>query len=146
MAAISRQNKREKGQSLIELAVGMVVLLTLLAGIVDLGRLLFFYIALRDAAQEGAVVGQLNPRDCNAIKARVDDYLGVTSGAGYNVAVNVAHRTCVYSSTVPENSCAGNDIDITVSAPFSFMMPFMGGQQITLEATINGTVLRPACP
>ena len=54
------QGKRsEKGQSLIELAFGIVVLLILLAGIVDIGRLLFFYISMRDAAQEGAVFGQI---------------------------------------------------------------------------------------
>ena len=44
----------EKGQSMVELAVSVVVLLILLAGVVDLGRLAFYYITLRDAAQEAA--------------------------------------------------------------------------------------------
>ncbi len=63
MIKLLEQKQSEKGQSLVELAVGLIILLVLVGGIVDLGRLLFFYIGLRDAAQEGAVIGQLNPRD-----------------------------------------------------------------------------------
>ena len=50
----SRSNT-ERGQSLTEFAISLVFLLTLLAGIVDLGRMFFAYIIIRDAAQEGAV-------------------------------------------------------------------------------------------
>ena len=45
---------KERGQAIVELATSLVILLTLLAGVVDLGRALFTWITLRDAAQEGA--------------------------------------------------------------------------------------------
>jgi hypothetical protein len=67
--------RSEKGQSLIELAFGLVILLVLLAGIVDIGRMLFFYISLRDAAQEGAVFGQISPRSCAQITSRVNEVM-----------------------------------------------------------------------
>jgi hypothetical protein len=140
-------NKRtEQGQSLVELAVGIIVLLILVAGIVDLGRLLFFYMSLRDAAQEGAVVGQLNPRDCDSIKARIDKYMGVTAGdPGYLVDVQVGNQACTLSARDLAKSCSGQDIVVTINAPFSFVMPLMGGRQLDLSTTIRGTVLRPMC-
>ncbi len=39
----------------------MVILLFLVGGIVDLGRGFFTYMALRDAVQEGALYGSINP-------------------------------------------------------------------------------------
>src|SRR5512135_3673178 len=60
----------ERGQSLVELAAGLLVLLILVMGIIDLGRALFYYTTLRDAAQEGAVYGAINPQDCYGIVAR----------------------------------------------------------------------------
>lgn len=141
-----RWNRNERGQSLVELAVGLIVLLILVAGIVDLGRLLFFYISLRDAAQEGTVVGQLNPRDCDAIKTRINNYLGVPSGPGYSVDIQVGNDACTVSARDLAKSCSGQDIVVTINAPFSFMMPLFGGRELALSTTIRGTVLRPACP
>jgi Flp pilus assembly protein TadG len=44
----------EKGQSLTEFAVSVVILLILLAGTVDAGRAFFTFMSLRDG-QEGAL-------------------------------------------------------------------------------------------
>lgn len=152
-------DRTEKGQSLVELAFGMVVLLVLLAGIVDLGRLLFFYIAMRDAAQEGAVYGQLNPMFCLDIHNRVNDYLGVTPGqSGYTILVEEkknpgdAYVPCgvsgpPWTDTPPSTNiaCAGSIIKVTVTAPFTFVMPFMSGNIVSISTDIEGNILRPAC-
>ena len=127
----------------MELAVGMVVLLVLLAGIVDLGRMLFMYIAMRDAAQEGAVVGQINPRDCLNIENRIQEYLG---GTGNGITVTVDGISCGSAAQIASRSCAGREIIVTVRSPFEFAMPILGGQPFNLETSITGTVLRPACP
>ncbi|MFC1879838.1 TadE/TadG family type IV pilus assembly protein, partial [Chloroflexota bacterium] len=57
----------QDGQSLVEFAVALVFLLLLIAGIVDVSRALFTYMALRDAAQEGALYGSTNPLDTGGI-------------------------------------------------------------------------------
>ena len=54
-------NHEEKGQSLVELALTLLIILTLLAGAVDLGSAFFSYVAIRDAAQEGALFGSIKP-------------------------------------------------------------------------------------
>ena len=65
------QESTERGQSLMEFSVSLVFVLVLLAGLVDLGRGLFTYMALRDGAQEGAAYGSLNPTETSTIQNRV---------------------------------------------------------------------------
>jgi hypothetical protein len=57
----------DRGQSMTEFALSLVIILTLLAGIVDLGRAFFAYIIIRDAAQEGAVCGSIASKDNLAV-------------------------------------------------------------------------------
>ena len=52
--------KSERGQSLVELGISLLILLYLLAGAAEFGVLFFQFVQLRDAAQEGALYGS-NP-------------------------------------------------------------------------------------
>ena len=138
------QGKRsEKGQSLLELAVSIVVLLVLIAGIVDIGRLLFFYISLRDAAQEGAVFGQINPRSCAQISNRVNEVLANSLTNPPDIFIDGI--SCMSAADYDNRSCSGKEIKIVLNAPFKFAMPLMSGRTINLTTEIRGTILRPAC-
>jgi len=164
MKVFAYKKKKEKGQSLVEFAVSVVILLLLLSGIVDLGRLFFQYIAMRDAAQEGATYGIIDPSEWNGIAKRVavlltDDTNMEVDIALRNVDTNAA-ETCFCnlssnppcSCSVPSTSvaCGGNEITVTVRNPsFQISMPFLGallgGQSINVETSIHGTILRPKC-
>lgn len=139
---VVKPRRAEKGQSLVELAVGITVLLILVAGLVDLGRLLFFYISLKDATQEGVVVGQINPRTCAAITTRVNNYM---NSSGYAPVVTVDGVDCATAATNNQKACAGKEIRVRLSAPFHFAMPFMGGATLNLSSEAVGTILQPAC-
>lgn len=141
-----KQRMKEEGQSLVELAVSLVILLILLAGIVDLGRISFYYIAMRDAAQEGASYGIVYPNHCFAIEDRVR--ASVIDNTNVNVDISVNGKACL--SAAPTDACEGHAISVTVSDPnFPITMPFLGGflgrQSIVLETTIEDTILRPGC-
>ena len=153
----AKNRSSEKGQSLIELAVSLVILLILIAGIVDLGRLVFYYIAMRDAAQEGATYGSLNPTFCYEIENRVR--AGIVDNTNIEVDIKVAKRSTEdyrywykYDCTnlEAEVACEGNVIQVTVTDPeFPITMPFLGsliGQQnIFLQTTIKDTIITPRC-
>ena len=59
--ASGKQKRRERGQSLVETAVVLPILLLLLAATVDFGRAFDAYIVLTNAAREGARFGAVNP-------------------------------------------------------------------------------------
>jgi Flp pilus assembly protein TadG len=65
-----RGGKSQEGQSLVEFLVVLPVLLIIVAGLLDLGRLYYAYVAVTDAAGEGASYGAMHPDDENAIVAR----------------------------------------------------------------------------
>lgn len=60
-AAPPSHHRRERGQSLVELAISLTVMLLLLSGAVTFGMALFSYVATRDAAGEGALYGSIRP-------------------------------------------------------------------------------------
>lgn len=127
---------------MVEFAFGMVILMILLAGIFDLGRALFTYMALRDAAQEGALYGSINPTSESAIKDRVRNTSSMVGDAITNSDIAVTF------SGVP---CMGNGVTVIVRLNnFKVTMPFLGTlvgtQTISMQAKATDTILRPTCP
>jgi Flp pilus assembly protein TadG len=135
----------ERGQSMVELAISLVILLLLLTVIVDGARILFTYMALRDAAQEGSLYGSIEPDDSNGITARVRNASDMVRGFGAGpIGVQVQ---VTYSGA----HCAGNTISVKVTyATFPLTMPligaFIGSQTVPISATANDAILRPGCP
>lgn len=52
----------ERGQSLVETAFGFVILIFIISGVIDIGRMYFSYVALEDGAGEAALYLAINPR------------------------------------------------------------------------------------
>lgn len=61
---------KERGQSLVELAVSFVFIMFLLAGAVEFGLAFYQFTQLRDAAQEGALYGSVCPDHRLEIESR----------------------------------------------------------------------------
>ncbi|MFU8772786.1 MAG: TadE/TadG family type IV pilus assembly protein [Anaerolineales bacterium] len=141
----SKKNGSERGQSLVELAVSLTFILLLLSGVVDLGRAFFTYMALRDAAQEGALYGSIDPGDTYGIETRIYNSSNMLS----NLKNDPGATTTVQVKPLG-SSCAGNGIEVHVAYNnFPLTMPFMGTiaghQTIRINATVTDTILSPIC-
>ena len=83
---LSRPSRSRRGQSLLEFAIAVPVLVALFSGIVDLGRVYYFQISARDAARDGARVlignyGAASPpvsTVCTAVENDLKDLSGVS--------------------------------------------------------------------
>ena len=134
-------SKKEEGQSLVELAIGMTIIVLLLSGIFDVGRAIFTQFALQDAAEEGLVYGVAFPNQCDNIEARVMENLtNSVFPVTPTVEVTIGNDKVECGSAVLEY---GKRMDVTVSADFEISMPFLTGQTINMAGTANGTILRP---
>jgi hypothetical protein len=138
----------EKGQSMMELAVGIMILFIFLAGVVDVGRALFHFIAMRDAAQEAAVYGAVYPSHCDQIRDRA--YSALDNSPVIQITTMVDGMECHKAVKINNKACYGKEIRVTIRDPeFPVSMPFigffLGKQTIPLEAFVTGTVLRPPC-
>jgi hypothetical protein len=132
-----------KGQSMVEFAFGLVILMILISGIVDMGRAFFTYMSLHDAAQEGAIYGSLNPEDTSGIIHRVRE----TS----QQPVNLMDASIIdVLPDTPHGICEGNVIEVTVIyKDFPITMPFMGSfigkQSFDMSATVKDMIVRSTC-
>ena len=133
----------EHGQSLVELALSLTVILLLLSGAVDFSIAYFSFSAMQDAAQEGALYGSVNPDDTTGIITRV-------RSASSN-PVDLADTTLVdVIVTVDVDACEGDEVKVSVIYDYPISMPFIGAiirsQKITLTASVTDTILQPVCP
>jgi hypothetical protein len=133
--------KREKGQSLTELAISMAVILLLLSGLVDLGRAFFTYMALRESVQEGALYGSINPTLTQEIKNHVRNSSNMMQDmiSDGDITVHLIGA-----------ACTGNAIRVQATYPdFPLTMPFLGAvigsQTVAIRAEVTDTILSPGC-
>lgn len=136
----------EEGQSLVELGLSLVFLLILLAGVIDVGRAMYEYLAMRDAAQEGAGYGSIFPNYCAEIKNRTLQNL---PDNGYGVTVYVDGSTQLCESAPATSACEGKEIIVKIDRDFSISMPFLSeftGQTVPIHVEIKDRIVRPNCP
>jgi len=133
----------QQAQSLVEFAVSAVFLIILLAGVANLGTAFFTHISLRDAAQEGAAYGSIDPGNV----AKIEERARSSSNNPIDLEDDTNIRVTV---TVIGSACAGNGIQVTVETEVPIFTPFLGTlvgrQDIPLSATAVDTILTPYCP
>ena len=146
-----KNHRTERGQSLVELAVSLLVLLYLLSGAAEFGVAFFQYVQLRDAAQEGALYGSLNAcAGAAAIETRVRgaSYTPIKlndPGSGVTVTITAKSAGGAALSDVTA-AREGDAITVSVKYDHKIFMPFMAkfiGPTITLNGSVTDTVLAP---
>lgn len=120
---------REQGQSIVELTLMLPILMLLLLGIIDLGRVFYTYVTMTNAAREGARYGAVHPSDNTGIKNRVIQ-------EGTNTAVDLAGSTvnvnCYSSDGSSSISCsdfppAGSQVKVTITLNFQLFTTYIFG-------------------
>ena len=132
--------KRQRGQSLVELAFILPVFALILVGVADLGRAFYESVAIQSAAEAGSLTAL--------------DYTRNASGGG-NAAVRSAIKASTNPDIFPFLQIQDSDISlsilwqqdsqytITVTRRFRLMTPLLGnvlagGQTLTLSSVVRG--------
>jgi Flp pilus assembly protein TadG len=122
---------RHRGQALVELALILPVLLFLLLGALDLGRVFYSKIAVTDAAKEGALVAS------QGASASVISTAVITEAEGGLVEIDAANVASTACPGDPDG--ATPPATVTVEAPFHAITPFvssvLGGNDVMIGAT-----------
>jgi Flp pilus assembly protein TadG len=121
-----------RGQSLVEFALTLSLLVLILLGILDLGRAYNAYVIITNAARNGAYFGSFHPTDTAGIKQRAvleaqDSGVTLTTG-------NV---------TITTTGVNGTPIAVTVNYNFDLLTTFLPGFEVlTLHSTAKMMILR----
>ncbi len=118
----------------------MPVLMFILAGMVDLGRVYYGYVTITNAAREGASFGASNPTqigtDCTT--PGTIKYMTCQEAAGSGFQLSASNITVTESP----DSASGSSVTVKVSVPF----PLITGQivrlgQIQLQSSATFVIL-----
>lgn len=115
---IRKRNRRQRGQSLVELALAIPLFFILVFGIVDFGLALKDYITVTNSVREGARFGIVCNSD-SAIQGRVHDYsddLIDTSD------VSVAWKDADTNAAV-DPCTTGSYLEVTAKYQYAFITP-----------------------
>jgi Flp pilus assembly protein TadG len=123
---LSRLIKSERGQAIVETALIMPLLLMMLMGMVEMGRLSNAYLAVTHAARHGArygAVGGSNSEIIDKVK-----YAAVPLNVD-NLSVTISPET---------NRLTGNDLSITVAYPIELIIPVFSGlvNPVNVKSTV----------
>jgi Flp pilus assembly protein TadG len=112
-----RLGRGERGANVVEMALVMVFLLLLAAGIVDLGRAYHTYIVMMNAAREGARWGSHYPWDESGI-------IDATRQEASEGAVDLSAGTITVHGL---NGTGGEPIGVTVVVPYPTILAGLTG-------------------
>jgi TadE-like protein len=140
--------KAEKGQSLVEFSLGLVFLLIIVSGLIDLGRLYFTHVALEDAVGEAALYLSINPH------CKYAPPVGPAECANPNNADFRAHNSggqevdwskATFAFDVPEPYGVGETVKVSVSYSYSLLTPIIpkivGLNPISLSSNASQIVI-----
>lgn len=136
--------QRDDGAAVVEFALVMPLLLLLIFGIIDFGRIFWEQGTLSGAAREGVRRVALAETEGPVVANAVDEATGVS---GLTVTVTQADGTTtavedegVVTAGVTLPACTVTQaVTVTVSAPFSFWTPLPGIATFTGVDTLTGT-------
>jgi len=146
------QRRNSRGQALVEFALVLTVVVMVLLLAIDLGRVYFAFVGVRNAAREAAIYGGYNPSETCAsglsykgigytiAKELQRPYADVACGSGAAdkviVVTSGANASGCYQFTAPSTyaACPGGLLDptgtfvyrVSLSTQFQPVTPFVG--------------------
>ncbi|MCH8025659.1 MAG: pilus assembly protein [Chloroflexi bacterium] len=146
-SAQATQNKRlrtslrrffgdKRGQSLVEFGLMLPILVLLVLGAIDFGRVYFAYISVTNGARNGADYASLG-------SAAADDLDGIRAAAVADTSdlVNISPTNPSVSSASGTDSQGRLYSDVTVSYTFTTIFPWPGlPSSINVERTVRARV------
>jgi hypothetical protein len=133
----NRHSAAERGQALVEFSLAVVVFLVLLMGVVALGRGIYMFNSVSQAAREIARVTSVHPGVDPTVKATWSAEMASVVGTQQKLIPNLSDPTiqCLDIDGVTAAAClTGNYVQVRIVAPYKAVTPL-----ISLTGTWNMT-------
>jgi Flp pilus assembly protein TadG len=139
-----RHFQNERGATMLEFALILPVLLTVMFGIMESGRLMSTYVALAGAARAGTRYAIVHGSDRTGTGADGPSGAGNTSNV-VTVVKNITSAGGLSGSVsvdveYPYGNAIGDPVTVTVSYPFNAVVLPLIPLTVTLGSTSQGTI------
>lgn len=153
--AFKTQSKRRKtkAQAMVEFALVLPILLMLVYGMIEVGRLIFTYAivatASREAVRYGSATGvnmagtTLRYQDCAGITAAAQnvDFFDSFQDAEVDITFHHGPNQAAFASCPPVEVKTGDRIEVEVSADYSPIVPLIPIDPFTITSRSARTIL-----
>jgi hypothetical protein len=144
---------KERAQNMVEFALVLPLLLVLMVGVFEFGRMLFVYASVftasREAARFGSAAGLNNgiPRykDCAGIQAAAHKVAGLAGIDSIHIAYDSGPDTPDFATCSPSLNIKteGMRINVEVRALYQPMLPLLNIQDYEIRSKSSRTILTP---
>lgn len=122
----NRKLNTERGSSLVEMVIGASVLMTVVFGVLEVGRLLWTHNALAEAARKGARYAAVSTQNTTNVKNMV--VYGTTSPGGGATPVVYGMTTSNVNVTYTGFGVKQGTVTVEITGyVFNFNVPIFGG-------------------
>lgn len=129
----ARRSATEHGQSLVELALALPLLLLIMVGLLDVGRIFYAYITITNAAREAARYAATSPIEDTPIKqAAVDE----AASSGFTISTSQV-------SVSKTGIGPGDSVTVTINVTYSLVTRYIfGGGAVPLRNSATMVILQ----
>ncbi len=129
MGMLKRIGPSPYGQALVEFALVIPILILILMGVLDLGRGIYTYNVVANAAREGVRFGIVNPSNTSGIRAQA---------LANTIALDPSQIAPASISCPPPAPCdSGNTLTVSVTYHFQAITPLIPSFIVTGRSTMT---------
>ncbi|MEA2631361.1 MAG: hypothetical protein QOE66_1580 [Chloroflexota bacterium] len=125
---MARRRERSRGQALVEFAISVPIFLLLMMGVFDLGRAIYMYNGVSEAAREIARVTSVHPGTTLGNSAETAAVIATQKGLIPNLGTPTFTCVDIDGSALnsPTTCVAGNQLKVVIVAPYKPVTPILG--------------------
>lgn len=150
---LTQTGSKEKAQSIVEFALALPLMLVLVFGIIEAGRLMFaistVYTGARNAARYGSAAGGKEGvgnyyQDCAGIQAAGHQIADLSTLENITVNISYLHPDGTSTAGCPPSPdlILGDRIVVRVSGKYQPMVPLINFTQFTIQSTSRRTIIK----
>lgn len=136
---------RESGQSFVEMAFGMLLFLVVVLGVLDLGRLYYIHVALKDGAAEAALYLALNAACAEPDAGECADPNNARYRASHATSQGIDWGRVTINYEFSNDATAGEMVKLELSYPFELVTPvitdIVGDKWLILRADATHVII-----
>ena len=125
MYVLKKINNQRKGQSIVEFALLLPILLIIIMGIIQFGLILSGYITISNAAREGARVGIID-KTSTSINSKVDETFDLSPTLSLTNVSDIPDPGVTSNPYIVNNEFApGQPLSVKVYGDVKIIVPFL---------------------
>jgi Flp pilus assembly protein TadG len=118
--------RRQGGQAVAEFSLSIMVFLVIMMGVFDLGKAIYMYNGVAQAAREIARVTSVHPGTTLGNSAETTAVINTQKALIPNLGNPTFACVDIDGSTIATACISGNQVKVTIVAPYSPVTPFLG--------------------